>query len=310
MPVIYFESSFGGVPFLAASLDTERGRDIAVQSPSLGDRHTLRDRGLKQQRTTCEILFIDQPGLAPYTDRCDEFVALAEKPEPQIFSHALHGSFRARAGELTVRADGGAREIRVSCQILRDEPPETVLPVAGGTNPAAGVESVTAAAATASEALLELGDAAAPDLAADAREDGIRYAELAGIADTVAAWNDAGDELDSQQVFLEVASAVDRIDALTEDLELLSDITRWQAYRDVVRLRYEVVRAGEAFTAAARSTFDVYVEQPRPVLAICAEIYGAAQARERAEEVAANNRLRTPGRVPAGTTLKMPAVSR
>lgn len=311
MPAVYFDRTFGGVRMFLASLDTERGRDVATLSPSLGGKHTHLDRGLRDQVTRAEILFLDQPGAEPYTDRYTAFVKLCEKGEPQVFSHPFDGSLRARAGELQVRGEADARMITVTCTFYREEAELTVLAVAGGTNPAAGVESVTVAAAAVSASLTELGIPSDVDVDPEApRSDGISHAPLASVADTVAAWRDAGDELDSQTVFLEVAALVAQLDALTDDLELLTDITRWQAYRDVALLRYEVTRAGEAFTAAARATFDVFVSVDRPVLAICAEVYGASKARARAAEVARNNRLRTPGLVPAGTTLKMPAESR
>jgi hypothetical protein len=309
MPVIYYARTFGGIPMLIADISTDRGRDVAIQSPAIGDRHTVRDRGRKQISTRVSIIFCDQPGLAPYTDRSDEFIALAESGEAQILSHPFHGSSRVLAGELEVVGESSAREIRASCVFHEVDPPTNVLPVAGGTNPAAGVESVAVAAAAASTALVEIGIPGDID-EEDERADGIVHADLAAVADTIATWRDAGDELDSQQVFLEVVEATAAVDAFAAELELAQDITRWQAYRDVMLLRYEIVRAGEAFTAAARSTFDVFVDAPRPVLAICAEIYGAAAARGRAIEIAKNNRLRTPGLVPAGTTLKMPAVGR
>lgn len=310
MPVIYFDRTFGGVRMFVASIETERGRDIATQSPSLGGRHVHRDRGPRDHVTRAEILFLDQPGQDPYTDRYDAFVKIAESGEVQIFSHPLDGSYRAKAGELQVRTDAASRMISVTCTFFREQPEQAVLPVAGGTNPAAGVESVAVAGAEASAALLKLGipgDIVLEE-GEEARADGIKHAQFAASADTIATWRAAGEDLDSNQVLLDVARMVAEIDSMTEELELLTDITRWQAFRDVALLRHEITRAGEAFTAASRATFDVLVGAvARPLLAICAEVYGAASARARAEEVRRSNRIRTPGLVPAGTVLKMPA---
>ena len=40
----YFESMFGSMSLLIASIETDDGRDIAVQSPARGSRHYLRVR--------------------------------------------------------------------------------------------------------------------------------------------------------------------------------------------------------------------------------------------------------------------------
>ena len=94
----HFESMFGDMPLLIASVDTEDGRDIAVQSPARGSRHYLQDRGAKLGRADCEILFVDEPGKATYLDRFAAFRSLVAKGEPQIFSHPLIGTYRARRG--------------------------------------------------------------------------------------------------------------------------------------------------------------------------------------------------------------------
>lgn len=59
---IYFESRFGDLPLLIASIETDDGRDIAAQSPARGSRHYLQDRGAKLGRIECGVLFVDEPG--------------------------------------------------------------------------------------------------------------------------------------------------------------------------------------------------------------------------------------------------------
>ena len=133
------------------------------------------------------------------------------------------------------------------------------------------------------------------------------------VTGTTTAWSTnvkAGDgfSLDGA-TWYEVASVTEQIDIAIAELELKSDLSLWPVFRELILLRYEITRAGQAFTADTATLFDVYVEQPRPLLAICAEIYGASQARDLAEQVRRLNRVRTPGRIPAGTTLKMPSRS-
>lgn len=289
----YFTASFGDIPLQLSSIDTERGRDIATLSPSYGDKHTLADRGLRQQRTTCEVLFADRPGWRSYLDRCDELVRMAESGEVAIFSHPIDGSYRARCADVSVHAESGALSITATCIFLREDPPRVVRELGAGIDTSAGPAVVAVAAAFADEQL------AALDLASTAPGN---------VAAAVATWAEAGDELDSQQVYLEVATLTDAIDTAIADLELAQDLERYQAYEAMIRLRYSLTRAAETFTSSSASLFELYVETPRPLLRICAEVYGAADAIARADEVTHLNRIRTPNLVPRGTVLKMPAV--
>ncbi|MBA2718935.1 MAG: DNA circularization N-terminal domain-containing protein [Chloroflexi bacterium] len=293
MASVYFEASFGGIAMLVSTIETERGRDIVVQSPAQGDHHTLTDHGKRLVRTTCEILFVDQPGQPDYFDRYAALVQAFEDGETKMFTHALDGNYRAKVENLTTRADSTALEVAVSAVFLRDDEALRVFPVAPGVNPAAGVEAVSTAVGSTLNVLDEF-----------ELESGVPALAL----EEITRWSEA-DDLDSQDVFVGVASLTAKIDEAIEELELLHDLTRWEPYKQMIALRFEVVRAGEAFTSSTSTVFDLFVAVPQPVLAICAEVYGAADARDFAAKVTKANRLRTPGRVPAGTTLKMPAVS-
>lgn len=289
MPPVYFNASFGDIPLQAVSLTTQRGRDIVVQSPSRGNKHTLSDRGLRQQQTTYAILFNNHPDLAPYTDRYDQFLALAEGTQAQVFSHSMDGAYLAKIGEINVEHDSSALEIRITCTIYRQDEPVAKLGGGAGVAPTAGLESVTVAAAAADEMLAEL------DLETDVTTD---------MVDAVTEWSEAED-LDSNDVFLRVASLIAELDAAVVELELTADLDRWQAYEAMMLVRYQLVLAAEAFTAAAEIIVEATVDEPMPVLAIAAEIYGAEEAQERADEITRTNRLRTPGLVPRGTVLKV-----
>lgn len=302
MPATYFASSFGGVRMLVATIDTERGKDIAVQSPSTGNRHSLSARGGRLHRSTVEVLFLNQPGQAPYLERYRAFLDLAEREEPQVFVHPLDGSYRAQIGDIQTTGSSGESQIRVTCSVLRDDEPQTTFRVGAGISPVAGIDAVTDAAKATSDALLAAGFPAGAIAAP--REDLIAFPLLGDSVDSVRTWGEAED-LDPQAVFLGVASLCDRIDQAMADYRLASDLALWPAYTSMVRLRYTVVRAGQALTADTERMFDLFVDRPRPLLAICAEVYGASLAQDYAARIAKANRLRTPGLVPAATTLKM-----
>lgn len=289
-PAIFFAASFAGVPLLISEIETERGRDIVVQSPAQGDKHTLANQGRKLRTARAEIKFCHQPGLASYTDRYDEFVKLFEDGDPHVLSHPLDGQYTARGSTLSVRSDSASLCIYVSAEFLHEQEEPPVFPAESIANTAAGLESVTTASERAIGVLDEFElESSVPTLALE----------------EVTAWSEATD-LDSQAVFLGVASVTEQIDAAIADLEVKASLDTWPVFRELIQLRYEVVRAANAFTASTASVFELYVDQPRPLLAICAEVYGAADARDKRDEVQKLNRSRTPGLIPAGTTLKMP----
>lgn len=301
MANVYFNAMWGDIAMLINTIDTDRGRDVSVQSPSLGDQHVLSDRGQRLRTTTCEILFCDQSGLEPFLERYDAFCKLVEDGEALLFSHPLDGVYRARVSDVRVNADSNELCVKITCTFLREGEVKRVFPAEAGSSGIAGLESVTTAATATQAELDALTDVPGTNAAADA------LTVPATCTTQVTAWSEA-DQLDSQQVFVDVATLTKQIDDAIAALALTSDLSRWSAYRQMIMLRYAVVRAAGAFTVGARAMFDLYVETPRPLIAICAEVYGGVLAIERAQQVAKINRVRTPGLVPAGTTLKMPAL--
>ena len=289
-PPIYYDASFGGIDLLIVEITTEGGRDVAVQSPSRGDKHVLQDRGRAHTVSTVEILFCDQPGLPPYTFRYDQFRALVDGGDSQIFSHPLDGSYRVRASNLTTRANAEAHEIRCSCTFLAEDEPQVVSPIGAGTTPTAGVAGVTTAAASADAELASLG---------------LSTTATSACTTAVTDWSTA-DDLDSQTVFVAVATLTQQISDAVDTLDLANDLARWQAYQAMINLSYQVQRAGEAFTSSSAQNFSITVGSAQPLLAICANVYGADLAPDMATKVQKLNRVRTPGLVAKGTVLKMP----
>lgn len=291
-PSVYFDASFGGIPLLIANLSSDSGRDIAIQSPARGDDHGLQDRGRRLLTTDATLLFIEQAGQDPYLIRFDRVRALALSGEPQIFSHPILGSYRARIGTFVFRASADELSIEVNAQILAETEPQLVFPTTGGVSGEAGLEAVTAAAAAATT---KLGDV------------GLTSGAPVACTTAVESWSTAGEDLDAQDVLAQLGSLLAQIATDIEDLELATDIARWEAFRALIALDYQLRRAGEAFTASVSRVFDLVITRPEPMRAICARVYGAALAEDRAQQVTRLNRIRTPGRVPAGTRLKMPS---
>jgi len=299
----YFESMFGNMPLLIASIDTDEGRDIAVQSPARGSRHYLQDRGAKFGKADCEILFVDEPGKASYLDRFQQFRALIAQGEAQIFSHPLIGTYRARAEGGRHSANSDTRQVRFQCAFLPEDEPQPRTPTGAGVAPVAGLETVTVAVADV-KAQLSVSDVAT--LQAQVPSADPTRTWLDDLVGFVASAADSADA-DIQAVLSGVATFTGVINGAIEALDLATSIERWPLYQAMINLISAVQLAGQALTSDAAQLISFFVAQPLPLLALCADIYGPELAADRADRVTRLNRVRTPNRVPAGTTLKMPA---
>lgn len=290
MGPILFPASYGGVSFWFGSFDGQGGRDIVVQSPSRGDIHVLQDRGRRHRTLSSEIMFVDEPDRDPVADRFRAFLDLSEDGEGHLFTHPILGSYLARVSDLSysVRSDDAA--ITATCTFHAESEPQPILPAGAGAAPMAGLEEVTATVARAESEL------SAQGLPSDAP---------ASVLAKVEGWVTAEDP-DARAIYLELASASEMIDREIDRLDLLTNLDRWPVYREMIHLQYQMSRAAEAVTSDVSDVIEVTISASIPLRLLCADLYGADAADDRAHRVAQINRLRTPGLVPAGTLLKVP----
>lgn len=290
MPPVLFPAAYGGISFWFASLDGQAGRDVVVQSPSRGDVHILQDRGRRHRTVSGEILFTDEPGREPALDRFRAFFELAEDGDAHLFTHPIFGAYSARISELSYSSRSDDAELQATCTILAESDPQPILPAGAGTAPMAGLEEVTATVARAEDELARLG------LASDTPAT-----TLAKVEGWITAENP-----DARAVYLELASASERIGEEIDRLDLLTNLDRWPLYREMINLQYQTMRAAEAVTSESSQIVEVAIAAAIPLRRLCADLYGAVEADDRAHQVTRINRLRTPGLVPAGTKLKLP----
>jgi hypothetical protein len=283
---------YGDVTLVITSHSDDDGRDWAVHSPARGDQHVLQERGRRLQRTRCEIVFCDDPGTSTFLDRFLAFLTLARDATPRLFLHPILDSYPAVVSDLTYRVDNAQRAVLVSCTFVAQDPPQAVFPVGAGVTAAAGPEQVSALATVANNEL------------ADVK---LKSTTPATCLAKVTAWAELEDP-DARAIALEAASLAAEIDETIEDLELATSLERWEAYRALINLRYSVVRAASAVTSESAQVTEIVLIAAEPLRSICARIFGARDAEERARQVAKLNGLRTPGLVPVGTTLKLPAL--
>jgi hypothetical protein len=291
MANFHYESMFGDMPLLIAEISTDDGRDIAVQSPARGSRHYLQDRGAKLGKAECEILFISEPGKASYLERFAQFRALVAGGEPKIFSHPLIGTYRARAEGGRHSANSESKQIRFQCSFLPEDEPQPATPTGSGVAPIAGVETITVAVDAVKDQLL------AQDPPQTWLDDLVSF--VTSAANTV--------DIDSQEVISGAQVFTGIINDTIKEFDLATDIARWPLYQALINLFAAVQVTVESLTSDDDQTISVRVDRPMPLLSICSEIYGPDLAADQAQRVTRMNRLRTPNRVPAGTTLTMPS---
>jgi hypothetical protein len=291
-PTAKYVAKYGDMTLLVASFTDEGdGRDWVVQSPSTGDQHVLQDRGRGVRRTTCEIVFCDEPRAGDYRDRYLAFRQIADSSLRHLFQHPMRGAYEAACAFGSASVDAARRCVTVSCTFIEAGEVQPVTPIGGGSAAAAGPEAVAARAAAATAALSAAGlTSSAPALSVAA----------------VTAWAEQL-EPNARAIALEAGGIARAID---DRLSTLVDLAHWPAYRALVTLRYAVVRAAEAVTSETSKVTSLVLDAAEPLLSICARVYSPREAQERARQVAKLNGLRGPGLVPAGTALKLPAVSR
>lgn len=288
----FFRANFGGVDLLLASLDGDAGVDWAVLSPHRGDQHALQNQGRKFRRVKCQILFVDQPSATDsYLDRYLAFEQMANAGTPQIFTHPMHGAYLAVIDGASYSASADELAITCTCDFLSVDEPVAVQDVGSGVAAIAGPEDVGVAGTAATAELASLG------MESDSPADCLAAAE---------AWAN-GSTSDSRQVLLEVASLTSQIDDDVNHLDLLASYDRWAAWKAMIRLRYSIIRAARASTSSAARVVDYRVRAPTPLRVLCARLYSASVADERADEITRINGLRAPGLIPGGTTLRVPA---
>ena len=289
----FFDASLAGVRLWLSGLSAEAGRTLVENQPTRGDDNDVDDRGRAPRRWRVSLLFATMPGEteAP-VNRLRRLIALVDKGSDDgfTFTSPVEGTCQVRIGDFTYEL-GQSSRLTASATLVRigtSEP--AVIPLGPAVSPEAGAEAVTAAA-----------DRTTTELAAVNLESDVPAAAAAAAE----RWADPATS--PREVFLEVASLTSQIQDEIAALELGGDLQLWPSYKSMVELADQAIGAANAATATAGAVFRLLIDRPTPLRVIAARVYGAALAAERMAEIVRLNDLATPGRVPSGTELIMPA---
>lgn len=150
------ECRWGKLRLFASRINTDGSRTLVVHNRSAGDRHTVQDRGLREQRVRCSLQFDDFPGQPSPADAAKALKAASISGQAAIFQHPLEGRFLARIGDFHSEIDEHS-VISAECEFVQDGDDEAVTPTGSGTGSGSGTASVNAAAEAVDTQLANLG---------------------------------------------------------------------------------------------------------------------------------------------------------
>lgn len=281
---VLYEATFAGIRLDVTSSNGDRSNSVAEhRSPyKAGSRveHTGEDPWVE----SLSLIFTGPDHL----ERYEAFLRAKAKPDPQLLIHPIHGSKYCLVASCSESISPDRWDtIDVQATFIEHSPLIGVVGPGAGRSLDAEVQNVAAEAARLDSALADMGaESAVP-------------ARAGSIA---AGWKAPSTTL--RKVNLEVVSIANDIAALTEALNVATDIRAWPVIRSLELLQSNVRNAGEAFAATTPRLMEITVLEPVPLLTIAARTYGAKQANARYEELRSLNDVKNPARVEAGTVLK------
>lgn len=283
------DAIWGDIVLPLSDLSTSRGRTLLVQEPARGEGGRLSDRGHVARRSQAQVLFVSQGVGDDPVERYRQLLSL-DDGMTRLYTHPIDGQWPAKMSIDGEQITQG--RVAVSLLFVEDRGDErSPRRLSQSPRPASVVQSVEQAAEQLASELIAVDESTAVPDQVRATAAGW-YASERGIARSVQVAVEASRESAA------LASLIDEIDARGR-LELFS------VYTGIIATAAAIRRASQVLTAAAGRVIDLRVDRPVGLLALCARLYGAELAVERAEAVLQLNELRSGLDIPAGTTLKV-----
>lgn len=289
-----YQTTWGRIRLWCSSISTNNSRRQVVHELATGDVHPVQDRGLEARRCTLSLLFDEMPTeSASAKERFLAFKAQVDRGDEEIFTHPIDGAYLAKVGECDYEIDEDTNIVSARVEFIATAEIEAVSPAGSGTSSAAGGDAVAARADELNAALESV------DISSTVTTDAVAAQEVWATAETVP----------TRQIIADTAAMSDRLASLIDTEGMEDDLALWPAFRAVIML-------GDAFRSSALSAtsdtpnvFFMRIGATVSLLALCVRIYRGAEAEDRARQVQDLNDLRTPGWIPAGSELIMPAKS-
>jgi hypothetical protein len=273
---------WGGIRLWAEAGDVDVSRTLTPHELVQGDEHPLHDAGLAAKPIRLSILFDEFPD-EPLSaeDRLQRLLAQHRTGRSFMFSHPIEGNFLAKIGQFQYRQDDDSN-YTADITFYPSDQDTPVSPAGAGVPAIAGETSVDAAADALDDAVEDLDE----DLQADANE-------LAAAARAASSSWIKGAEVLTRKVMADLADITNRINALIVDHFLDHRLELFDAWLAAILLGDSTREAAAAATSEVAKVFTVRIEEPVVLLALCAQIYGGADAPTRERQIREMNDLRS-----------------
>ena len=281
-------------------LEDDVSRTLAIHEFVNRDGGLVQDMGEQVRRTRARIIFFEraasleqEEGLlglnaGNHIDRFELFMEFARDPDNAEFVHPLTGSYPAKVQELRWNLAATERDaIVVDCTFVEDS-----------INPSALSNDQNLNTFSTRNTVAETVDELKAQLTANSLSSAVPDDALTAVD----GWQDPDTSV--RKVNQEMARLSSRINDDMETFELTTDITRYETYRQYIRLHNELVKASEAFKSTRTRLLQVTLIVGQPLRTLLSRIYGAAEIDARYQEVNDLNDIRDPSLIPAGTVVR------
>lgn len=286
---------FGGQAFDCISTSDSVGRSVAEHTFPRKDGAHLQDMGAGPRRTRLRCVFFEVPPEGDdsgdnHLERYEEFYKKINSGKTLSFVHPIFGSYRAKVvGSIDTDASSDEFDVLiVDCTFVEDSTTVSPFDFSASRPVDMGIAGVEVEAAKLDESL------AAEGLSSSVGGDSV---------DTVSKWR-TDDSISTRRVNLELQSLTSDISSAVEEFELATDLSRQPIWRSFQRLQGEVRRAAQLFQQNQPEVFEFTVRTDAPLRVLVVDMYGAAEAATRYEELLRLNDISDPLLILEGTRLK------
>lgn len=285
----FFACAWGKVRLWLTSIETDEGRDVAVQQFTRGNVPHLNDSGDVPKIARCELLLEhDMLGETKSPrEKIEDIRLLKLTGKPQLFTHPLYGTYLAYLQDFRYAVDEcGNFTGSVSFVAAEEVDAVTVDPI--------GVSLDVAADSIAVRNQELLDELESVDLSSDVPDKA-----------TAAAATFDSDSATARDKLVALSSTTDRMWEEIEEKQLAADVALYPLLRTYVMLG-EAIRAGADTSLGDLGAYmTIKISEPTSLRRLMADLYGASEAEARRQEAIESNDIRTPARMPAGTTLRL-----
>jgi len=289
---ILYECSYGGVRLDVVGVDGTAGRALVRHEYPNRDGADIEDMGRAPRIERVKAIFMG----ADHLERFAAFVVQKDRGEPLPFVHPLFGEVsRARISEFSYSVGAEPRDT-ITCDftVEEDTTQPSVFAAGAGSPIMAGVDAVAASALELATAIEECG------LAGTLGDDMVVVAS---------GWEEEGKT--ARDIQNELTEASNQIQALSDEWELATDISRYPVVAALANLQANMRNAASAALATTPRLFSVTVTAPLPLRCLGASTYAPSEWEDRMADIMALNDIPDPTRVePGALTLPMPGSAR